>query len=555
MSRHPEADRRERLAAEHGGARADVDPLREIRQRLAAIPDSLALLEGIFAFAPVGFQIYDVTGRSILTNQAFRELFGSEPPPEYNVLKDEIAAEQGVLHLVEKAFAGEVVSTPAIWYDPRALKQVTVAEGRRVAIRTTFFPLRDGAGKVSHVAIVFKDVTAELTAQLKAEELAQQSAAQEKWLEMILNHMPTPLLFIEPGTARVFFANAAADKIAGGRMPHAQSAEDFARLYPCTDLEGRPIPAEDMPGVRAARGQEPKVTQLRWHLAGGEKTVRIESARLPAAFGKPETVLVAFDDVTAMKEVEAQLQESVRVREDFVSIAGHEMKTPLTALQLTVESVARLLRQTPFDPETIGAATGVMPAINPQVIVKVDSVIRQARRLARLVDQLLDVSRIASGRFKLEPERFDLTELVATIIARTTEELGPAPAPIHLLSDGPLTGIWDRLRVDQVITNLISNAVKYGEKTAVHVTVRRTETGGEITVRDQGIGIEPAQQERIFERFERVVSDRNFGGLGLGLWIVRQIVDAMDGRIRVESEVGRGAMFAVELPSMSERRQ
>jgi signal transduction histidine kinase len=294
--------------------------------------------------------------------------------------------------------------------------------------------------------------------------------------------------------------------------------------------------------VRAARGQAMKATQVRWHLPGGEKIVRIESARLPAAYGHPETVLLAFDDVTAMKEVEARLQEAVRVREDFVSIAGHEMKTPLTALQLTIESLTRLCHAPQADPASA-------PALDPQIVVKADSVQRQVRRLIRLVDQLLDVSRIAAGRFKLAVETFDLAALTAAIIARATEERGPGQSTIELICDGPVVGTWDRLRVDQVITNLISNAVKYGERTAIQIRVGRTEAGVQVAVSDGGIGIEVAQQERIFDRFERAVSDRNVAGLGLGLWIVRQILEAMNGRIRVESQPGRGATFTVDLPA------
>jgi PAS domain S-box-containing protein len=142
-----------------------VDSLHDIRQRLAELDDPVALLEGIFAAAPVGFQIYDANGRSLLVNQAFREMFGSEPPPEYNVLEDEIAQANGVIDLVHRAFKGETVRIPAIWYDPRDLRQVKVESGKRVAIEPTFFPLFDKQARVSHVAIVFKDVTTETAAE------------------------------------------------------------------------------------------------------------------------------------------------------------------------------------------------------------------------------------------------------------------------------------------------------------------------------------------------------------------------------------------------------
>ncbi len=140
----------------------EVGELARVREKLATIPGSGVILEALFALAPVGFQLYDAAGHSLLVNQAFRDLFGSEPPPDYSILEDDIAAANGMLGLVQRAFAGEVVSLPPIWYDPRQLKRVKVTEGRRVAILTTLFPLRDAAGAVPHVGIVFKDVTADM---------------------------------------------------------------------------------------------------------------------------------------------------------------------------------------------------------------------------------------------------------------------------------------------------------------------------------------------------------------------------------------------------------
>src|SRR5581483_2922205 len=168
----------------------EVAELDRVRGKLADIPGAEVILQALFAVAPVGFQIYDAGGRSVLVNQAFRDLFGSEPPPEYNVLIDEIAASSGVLELVKRAFAGEVVNTPPFWYDPRELRQVKVTEGRRVAITSTFFPLRSPAGAVTHVGIVFKDVTPEMDnraheerARADAEFLAECSATLARSLD------------------------------------------------------------------------------------------------------------------------------------------------------------------------------------------------------------------------------------------------------------------------------------------------------------------------------------------------------------------------------------
>ena len=130
----------------------EMERLDEIRVRLAGISDPVRLLQAIFAYAPFGLQVYKADGHCLLTNKAFRDLFGSEPPPEYNVLHDEIAERQGLLGLVKRAFAGESVQTPTFWYDPRELQQVHVTEGRRVAVSITMLPLFGGSGTVTVTA-------------------------------------------------------------------------------------------------------------------------------------------------------------------------------------------------------------------------------------------------------------------------------------------------------------------------------------------------------------------------------------------------------------------
>jgi len=136
-----------------------MDELARIAEGLARIENPRGLLEGLFAHAPVGFQIYNAAGQSLLVNQAFLQLFGSAPPPEYSILKDEIAERNGLSSLIRRAFAGETIQLPAIWYDPRELKHVEVHEGRRVAIEISIFPLRDASGSVPFVALFHKDVT------------------------------------------------------------------------------------------------------------------------------------------------------------------------------------------------------------------------------------------------------------------------------------------------------------------------------------------------------------------------------------------------------------
>ncbi len=522
-----------------------MERLDEIAVRLAGISDPVRLLQGIFAYAPFGLQVYRADGHYILTNKAFRDLFGSEPPPDYNILHDDIAEKQGLLGLVKRAFAGETVQTPTFWYDPRDLQTVHVTEGRRVAISITLMPLFGASGTVEHVALVFKDQTEETLARERAEAaradaegLAAQRAEQERWLQTVLDQMPMPLIFVEPTTARIYFANAAANKMAGGSLARPQSAEDYLRLFDIRDLDDRPLRVEDVPAVRAARGEAVSGAQVRWHTAGGPKVITIHAARIPAMLGHPETVLIAFDDITPLKDAQAQLEEAVRVRQDFLSIAGHELKTPLTSVMLNMHAVDRSLKAS-------GATRN-----EPRLAARWQALGRQLGRLQGLVDQLLDVSRITAGRMVLTPETLDLGELVRETVAR----LSPAPegGAIEVQATAGIAGSWDRLRLEQILTNLLSNAVKYGAGRPITVEVGAAGPGDDadvwIAVRDRGIGMSTDELGRIFGRFERGVSERNYGGLGLGLWIVQQVVDAMRGTIAVDSAPERGSTFTVRLP-------
>ena len=184
------------------------------------------------------------------------------------------------------------------------------------------------------------------------------------------------------------------------------------------------------------------------------------------------------------------------------------------------------------------------PALPPLL----DSVTRQSQRLHALIDELLDVSRITTHRILLDAEQLDLAELAQEAVDRLREPAARAGSPVSLEVRGDAAGRWDRIRIEQVLGNLIANAIKYGNGAPIDVIVDGTGPLVEISVQDRGIGISARDQERIFERFERAVASRNYGGFGLGLWIVRQVVEAMGGRIWVESVPATGSTFHVVLP-------
>jgi signal transduction histidine kinase len=238
-----------------------------------------------------------------------------------------------------------------------------------------------------------------------------------------------------------------------------------------------------------------------------------------------------------------EAQEAVRARDEFLSIASHELKTPLTTLQLQIQGLARKLK-----------SSGDQPALQG-LVARVATSERQVERLTALINNLLDISRITAGRLDLDLEPVDLAAVAREAAARFREDLARAGCVLELRADGECVGQWDRLRLEQVVTNLLSNAAKYGAGRPIEIEVDGGDATARFSIRDHGIGIPAEHQARIFERFERAVSDRHYGGLGLGLWIVRQIVDAFGGTIQVESQAGAGSTFTVLLPRAEQKRR
>jgi PAS domain S-box-containing protein len=241
-------------------------------------------------------------------------------------------------------------------------------------------------------------------------------------------------------------------------------------------------------------------------------------------------------DLTERRQLEeervrvAHAEEAVRLRDEFLSLASHELKTPLTVLRLQLEALRE--RITGGDRATLA---------------KLERSDRAGQRLTELIDALLDVSRIAAGRFTLCREQADLADIVATAVDRLHEIAASAGCTLSVATDRAI-GTWDRSRIDQIVTNLVSNAIRYAAGSPIAVTVERDDHDAVIEVRDQGPGLPDGQIARMFERFERGTSMRHYAGLGLGLYVVRQITEAHGGQVTAENSAGGGARFTVRLP-------
>ncbi|WP_224249069.1 hybrid sensor histidine kinase/response regulator [Hyalangium gracile] len=285
-----------------------------------------------------------------------------------------------------------------------------------------------------------------------------------------------------------------------------------------------------------------------------ERFVNFVCQPLRGPDGQPEAVFTftvdVTDEVRTRRKLEdlarererlvAELREAIRVRDEFLSIAAHELKTPLTAMELQLSLLDR-------------TATGVLQgtaSAAEKLVTKIQQIARQVERLTGLTANLLDVSRAVAGRLMIAPEDTDFGSVIEDVLDKFLEQAERADCELRVDLEPGCVGHWDRLRLDQIVTNLLSNAIKYGAGTPVELRLRSQGDSAMLTVKDFGIGIAIEDQTRVFERFERAVSSRHFGGLGLGLWIVRQVVTAMGGAITVKSEPGSGSEFTVVLPKM-----
>ena len=311
-----------------------------------------------------------------------------------------------------------------------------------------------------------------------------------------------------------------ADEVGGWgwtRHLHPEEAEEFLTKMRTAFVEGVPFEAE----IRLRRQDG----EYRWHLASAIAE-RDEKGAVTGWIG-------TCTDVDDLKRLYREAQTAIHVRDEFLSIASHELRTPLTALQLQIETLRDALRELDHD----GIAKRLAKAE------------KQTGRLGKLIANLLDVSRIVSGTLQLELEEFDIADAVKEVADRFAEEAARAGCKLDIAAT-PGVIRWDRVRLEQVVTNLLSNAIKYAPGSPIEIRVDRGPPT-RLTVQDHGIGIAPEDLERIFGRFERAAPTRHYGGLGMGLFIAQQIVEAHGGSIAAASSPGHGARFTVELPAAS----
>ncbi|HYO70926.1 MAG TPA: ATP-binding protein [Archangium sp.] len=259
--------------------------------------------------------------------------------------------------------------------------------------------------------------------------------------------------------------------------------------------------------------------------------------------GRPLYILAAIEDIARRKVLEeervlllAETREALRLREEFLSVASHELRTPLTPLSLNLQVVLREVRLHPDQ------------SFAHRVMRRLESGHQQVQRMTRLIGELLDASQWGTDRLVLILEDVALSALVREVARRFEPVARRTGSTLEVDAPGPVVGRWDVRRLEQVVASLLSNALKFGAGRPVRLRVEAEDGLARLTVRDEGIGIEPEQLPHIFERFSRGVSDRHYGGMGLGLFLTRYVARSLGGEVVAESTPGQGATFTLQLP-------
>jgi PAS domain S-box-containing protein len=369
--------------------------------------------------------------------------------------------------------------------------------------------------------------------------------------KLLLNLMPTAI-YVCAASGELTCFNEMAVALWGRRPRLFDNEERFCGAHRLYRSDGQWMERSETPMAAVLRTGAPVKNgeAILERPDGSRITVQVNIRPLMDESGATIGAINSFQDVTELRRAQEDrerlvtaLEQAVRARDEFLDVASHELRTPITTLTLQADALLRSLSMA-----LQGEETGEM--LSPARLAgRARTVRAQLTRLSALVESISDASRIVAGNLELTLENVELAAVVEDVTRRLAERARELDATVEVRAEPGIIGVWDRSRLDQVVMNLIDNALKFGRGRPVEVRVAKTGATALLSVRDAGIGIDPQDHERIFGRFERAISAWSYGGLGLGLWISKSLVAAMGGRISVESRPGEGATFTVELPA------
>ena len=405
---------------------------------------------------------------------------------------------------------------------------------------TRAVPIKDTRGNIVRWFGTNTDIT-------EQQKLINEIEFQKSRFETVMKQMPAAVIIGEAPSGKLIFANDKMHEVWGHGMLPSESITEYGEWI-AFHPDGSRYKGEDWPLARSIKYGEIINSEDTDVLRGDGKRaiIRLSSAPVRDRAGQIVAGVVICQDVTEsihthkfLQESEARLREAVVARDEFLSIASHELKTPLTSLVLNGQMMKKQILK---DEKT---------ALTREKVEKyVDHSNKQTARLSRLIDDMLEISRLRTGKLSVEKAPVNLTELLIDLKQRFDELfIDTCGEELHLSIAEEMHGLWDRLRLEQTFTNLLTNALKYGNSKPVSIHAERVGDYAVITFVDQGLGIKPENTEKIFQRFERAgISANDISGLGLGLYIAKQIVLAHEGQIYVESQINEGSKFIVKLP-------
>lgn len=514
------------------------------------------MLEAILHQMPAGIMVADAQGKITLTNERFQEM-QSQNPRIFRVDNSEYKV--GELPIYRSLTGVEIQEEE---------QRLCFPNGATATLSASSAPIHDSEGRISAAVVITSDITEKKRAegiQKFLDEVKSILLSTLDYDKITENVAISSIPFLADGCILDLIEGEEIKRIVTKhKNPEVENLMKELLKYP-------PKTSTNQPTAKVIRQGEPLFIPVADQEQVIANTINEEHAALVTKIGIRSYIAVPLtirgrtigamnflitterslyderDLSTAMElghnaalviekaKLYRDARSAIRLRDDFISIASHELKTPLTALILQIEVLVSIMESVSTEETEI-----VMKVLN--------STNRQLDRLTRLVEDMLDISRIASGKMKFNRKKVDIVEVTNEVLDRFKEQLALQQTTLQFNSPPSLIINCDPYRIEQVITNLMTNAIRYGEKSPIQVNIQHVEDKVLIKVADQGRGIAKGDHERIFNRFERAVDADDIIGLGLGLYINKQIVEEHRGKIYVESELNHGATFILELP-------